>query len=277
MKIICDCGREVSLTTQCQQFSNEIRQHSTFVTFSIARELFGQDFYGAAEIERTFGIRPTDLPPIPFTYDELKRAHSLGHMLICRQSFLAGNPVTIAFMDKRMGALGKQPARWDIANSWSKDEAFQTSETSRQGWALVAKDVLPGSTNKNFWEQTELLAREYSQSMAHSLAVTEWDGAKDHIKSFMSSDWKEAARQLSALNINRLTRQTAVEVIYDALLRREIYGVQPLQNMYTWTSDRVSGGGLVYVGDFASDGAGVYYHGPRSAAPNLGVVFSRSS
>lgn len=44
---------------------------------------------------------------------------------------------------------------------------------------------------------------------------------------------------------------------------------------YSWTSSRGSGGGLVYVGDFDSAGAGVFSRSPDDSYSILGVCLSR--
>ena len=54
------------------------------IEFQEARELLGEDLIGPEEIEKTWGVRPEEIPDIPFSREELERAKEMGQMLLLR-------------------------------------------------------------------------------------------------------------------------------------------------------------------------------------------------
>ena len=86
---------------------------------------------------------------------------------------------------------------------------------------------------------------------------------------------------LANLQLNQLTRQIPVEVIYDLMLafqnsQDSDEKTRLLESMYTWTARRDSDGELVYVGSFGAGGARVSARRPDGPPPDFGVVFSHS-
>ncbi len=107
-------------------------------------------------------------------------------------------------------------------------------------------------------------------------AVEEFNGQRAEIEGLIDSDWKEAAARLEALKITELTRQTPVEALYDLLMYQQNNSERLLENMYSWTGRRGSGGLLVGVGLFLSGGVRVRADLPGLRSDDLGVSFSRS-
>ncbi|MCX6782123.1 MAG: hypothetical protein NTW66_03340 [Candidatus Magasanikbacteria bacterium] len=56
------------------------------VTLAEAERIFGEDFHGPEAVEKTFDfhVRESEVPPIPFSQEDLERAKELGQMLILR-------------------------------------------------------------------------------------------------------------------------------------------------------------------------------------------------
>ncbi len=260
-----------------------------------AEHIMQKDFLGPEAIEKTFSFKPEikDIPLIPFSKAELERVKELGQFLILRVDKTPdGRPLTMKKMNELKGGKtsdgGKILYRNDNtgkikSDTWHKDEAFFTAETPSLGWALVSKEVIPNSTDKNYLEQTEIIAnylktkvcKDQVMSEEYKGAINEFKQAKEGIKELMSSDWQAAAKKLALLKINQLFRQTSSEVLYDMLLRKEKIGEYLLSHHWTWTKSRASGGDLVLVGAFDLGGVFVNRNTPDYSLSHLGVAFSR--
>lgn len=257
------------------------------VDLTEAKTIFGQDFIGPEEIENAFlsKIEIGSVAPIPFSKEELERAKEMGQMLIYRASKTSdGSPLTMKAIGDILGGKVKDEGKIFFDTDWYKDEKFFTEDIVEEGWALVSKELAPDSTNKNYLEQTDLLVEQLGKSFGgfDSLpseyvdAVQEYDSAKEEIAGLITSDWQKAAEKLENLKINQLLRQSPSEAIYDMMAYFQCRGERILNNAYTWTKRRASGGNLVSVGLFGSDGVGVHRYGPGDADGSLGVSFSRS-
>ena len=255
-----------------------------------AKEILGKkDVLGIEEIENTFGIkvRAEDVPNIPFSKEELEKAKELGQFLILRVG--EGSDGKKLTMENMHGILADEFKKEGLGKilhevSWYKDEDFFKKETPKLSWSLVSKEVVPDSTNKNYLQQTERMIDYVQDSVfkgktmpkEYQDALREFAEKKSTIQKMMSNDWQKAAEMLAELSINKLTRQSPSEFIYDMIAYLKSNKERLLENMYTWTSRRRSGGGLVLVGGFGSDGAGVGCYGPDYSDDGLGVSFSRS-
>lgn len=168
---------------------------------------------------------------------------------------------------------------------WYKNEEFFKAEKPRAGWRLTTKDVIPGSTSKNYLQQTDLLIEHLTTNVYKSRplpqiyadAFAEYATKKDEIASLMTGDrWKDASRMLSELALTQLLRETPVEVLLRLILNSYAKNQKPLPSTYTCTARRDSGGRLVPVGHFDDDGARVYDGVPGRTTSHLGVCLSRS-
>ncbi|MCL4437658.1 hypothetical protein M1513_01300, partial [Patescibacteria group bacterium] len=142
---------------------------------------------------------------------------------------------------------------------------------------FVSKETLAGSTDKDYVEQTRILRDHLDKNGL--LTDKERDECSDKIldklKITMSKDWESAAKTLSELEINKNHRRTPSEALYDSSIVLLSRGKKLLENNYDWTSVRSSGGWLVFVGPFGSDGLSVYYAKPGRSSSYLGVCPSR--
>lgn len=252
------------------------------------------DVLGPEAIKKSFGIevRMEAVPPIPFSREELERAKTLGQLLILRVNKSSdGTDLTMNKMNELLLEKFKREGLGKVVyegSDWYKTEEFFTSETPSLGWALVSKEVIPDSTSKNYLGQTEVLANYIKNQLFLGMPIpSQWQEAldefwakKDLIYPLVSSTdellWKDAAKQLSELKLNRLARQTPTEVLYDLLVRFQTSSERLLENRYTWTKRLSSRGGLVGVGYFDADGAHVSDVRPDRSGGSLGVSFSRS-
>ncbi len=252
-----------------------------------AKEILGSDCLGPEEVEKAFGIKinSAEVPSIPFSATELEKAKGLGQFLVLRANCdLDGSPLTMERMEGLLSARFEgrdEKVLYDT--DWYKGEKFFTEETPQMEWALTSKEVIPDSTSKNYLEQTDTIIGYLNQAFPGGAlpkefqeAVEEFNGKRSEIERLIDSDWKEAAARLEALKITELTRQKPVEALYDLIMYRENNEQRLLENIYSWTGRRNSGGGLVGVGGFGSDGVCVDADGPGDRGGALGVSFSRS-
>ncbi len=91
----------------------------------------------------------------------------------------------------------------------------------------------------------------------------------------MDSDWKEAAKRLSELTINKNHRRIPSEVLYDILLAIKGNDERILENLYAWSNTLTSDGGLVSVGSAYRGGVDVSADRPVLRNDILGVVSLR--
>ncbi|PWB38577.1 MAG: hypothetical protein C3F02_02585 [Parcubacteria group bacterium] len=269
----------------------ESRQESQGKTsIEQAAEIMGTDFLGPDAVEKSLGVRleQRDVPAIPFSKEDLERARELGQMLILRIS-KSPDDETLSMkklndlLKERFAKEGKGKVLYDEAG-WKQNEDFYTSEAPQTAWALVSKEIVPGSTSKNYLEQTEILATYIQNSVfkdrpmpqEYADAIAELESQKTGIAALMGSNWQEAAKRLAELKLNELTRHTPVEALYDTDVRLLVHGDRLLEKTYTWTVRRLSGGKLVLVGYADADGARVSADEPGLRDDALGVSFSRS-
>lgn len=260
-----------------------------------AKEIMGHSFLGPEQIKTAFGIeiKPEDIPEMPFTKKTLERAKELNQMLILRTGQASdGEPLTMKQMSKMLKGKTKDGGKTLYSDggagmvkddAWYKNEDFYTKEAPQPCWALVSKEIITESTDKNYLEQTERIISYLKNEVfkdeelpeTYHEAVEEFEEQKEEIKALIGADWEKAAQKLEKLKITRLTRQSPAEVLYDILVNFQNNNERLLEETYTWTSRFVSDGGLVGVGGFGADGADVGSGMPGSGYDVLGVSFSR--
>ena len=260
------------------------------VTIEQAMEILGEDVLGPEAIEITFGFKPEEIPPIPFTIEDLERAKELGQFLELRVDQTSeGKPLNMGNMFDMLQPEFTAQNQGRILNSYGKSDSWYKNEdflkdVPQVQWVLISKDIIPNSLSKNYLQQTEVIADYIKNEVfkdkdlpdVYQEALDEFESKKAGIQSILSSNWQEAAKQLSELKINQLVRQLPVENMYDLVMYFKNNKKRLLEGKYTWTYRRASSGGLVDVGRFASAGAGVGGWAPGRVDGDLGVSFSRS-
>jgi hypothetical protein len=269
-----------------------------------------ENVFGPKEVEKTFGVRLREVPGIPFSVEELERAEKMGQMLVLRVDKTEdGKPMSLSAMNgilatrwekEKKGGLLNTVDGWRDAVTGEKDFA---EVAPRSGWALVSKDLLMhsaedekkygkeeakrlfDSTSKNYIEQTEVIINTLRESEKafkdievpeeYEEAIREFEANKDRLTKLMSENWEQAAKELSELKINQLTRQSIQEAIYDLAMYYDTRGKRLLPDKYAWSNSRFRLGGLVGLGDFGA--LGVRGHGwePGRRDGAVGVSLSR--
>ncbi len=270
--------------------SKERKPETLGLTVERAQEIMGADFLGPEAVEKTFGFLPEVIPALPFSESDLERAKELNQFLVLRvDQTTNGKPLAMKEINKMLEKQIKKEGKGKILfnTDWYKNEEFFTKDTPKLSWALVSKAEIPGSTSKNYLQQTEQIS-EYLANMVfkdidldkvppeYTEAMDEFEAQKAEIAGLITSNWQEAARRLSELKINKLTRQSPVDALYDFLMYLQNNNSRLMESKYTWTYRRASAGGLVSFGTSDAGDARVYGWAPGYAHGDLGVAFSRS-
>lgn len=265
------------------------------MTFEDVEKLFGKDFLGAQAVEQVFGTSPETIPDIPFSKEGLERAKELGQQLIYQSDVMnvkdpetgtleRNVPVTPANLEKYF-TKAHDGGRVFYDQNWYDDENFFKKERPRKGWRLTSKDLVPGSTNKSYLEQTEALIEYLSNEVfkgtklpkQYKDAIVKFARELPKITSLHVSNWKNASRALVNLQITKLTRELSVEVMYRLILNDHTNKIRLIRDDCTWTASRTSDGGIVGVGSFDRGGMDVNDDGSGIHDLDVGVSFSRGS
>ena len=276
------------------------QETDSHIEFQEAKELLGEDLIGPEEIEKTWGVRPEEIPDIPFSREELERAKEMEQMLVLRvEKTEDGKPMSLEAMidiiQKRWDKEGKGKLLYtdNEYKNWKERTGADFSQKSpRTGWAFVSKELLPQSTSKNYAQQTEVMVAYLKDNVFKDMeipeeyeeAFQEWEQVKQTDKNIQELlrnpdnpkyDWQQAAKELAELKITQLTRQSIQETIYDLALYYDKNGKRLLPNVYTWSNSRSTGGYLVYLGGFGAKGVLGGRWTPDNRFGDLGVLLSR--
>jgi hypothetical protein len=249
--------------------------------FREAETILKENFLGPDAFEKTFGFKPDNVPALPYSTAELEKCNALNEQVVLRLATDAdGNPMNIP----RLQALFKEKTGQKLLyTDWDPAKQPFAAETPKLEWKRVSKDVIPGSKNKNYFDQTVILydylvkagtllndANERTRLVAEVQRIhAKYDQDPD-------SNWKQAADELATIPINKTYRRKAVETLSDVGLRKGAVGDYQLPaGSYDWGNSRHSGGNFVYVGYFDAQGASVSSIRPGSSDPDLGVCSSR--
>jgi hypothetical protein len=222
--------------------------------FGEVRELFGPDFLGIEEAEQFTGRPLTSeekrmaeekwqkkIEEQGLTKEALEQLKQEGFMIVLRVGTLAGKEKKDKEMPVTIKNLKKKfPLFYN--QDWYKNESFADEPLSGIDWGIVKKEVLDESKSKNWDEQEEILKA-----------------------------WAEA----HGVDEKFVRRRTPTEVAYDVLAYFKVRNERILERDWDWTSVQSSGGKFVFVGNFDSDGLGVYFVTRDSRYSFLGVCPAR--
>lgn len=256
------------------------------VALKEAREILGEDVMGPEEIEKAFGFKPKEVPPLPYSREDLEKAKEIGEMLVLRTDKDGeGRPLTMQRISSIV--VSKGPATFPRLSGTYRDQAYFNQSTPQSEWKLVSKDILPGSTNLNYLDQTRLL-RDHLKDAGLLTPEDEAECSDAHLdeisRLFKNHETTgQAWRKLESLAVNYKHRRAPVEVLYDLQVRYGTGGERLLSNRYDWTNANemvsIPGGmekdGKVCVGLFTHDGASVAHQYPASKTMQVGVVSVR--
>lgn len=203
-------------------------EKSTAVSLEAAREIMGRDFLGSEEIERAFGreLRHYEIPAIPFSEAELVRAKELGQFLVLRSNEgMNGMKLTMENMYRLRLLRQSQADTSGTLDRYAMNPGYDffAEDVPSLRWALVTKDVIPGSLDQKAVEQTRILVdyiknevfRDQQLPEEYAVAICEFEDKEAELLELQETDWNLCAYKLSQLAINRICRRTPVEVLFD--------------------------------------------------------------
>jgi hypothetical protein len=238
-----------------------------YISETEAQMILGKEFLGSEAIAAVFGpdTVPTKIPHIPFSREELEQARDLNNQFLILRT-------------------DKIPA--DRLKFSSTKISLEKAPTTR--WALVTKDVIPGTIHTNYFDQTEQIIKYLWLQVfkgrkipkEYLAAIAEYESQKEELILLAASrnedEWKPAAKRLAALKITLLCRQTRDEALYDLEVYHRINKEYLLPNKWTWTASPDSLGTLFIVGHFDAKSACVSGLGADRTVTSLGGCFSRT-
>lgn len=256
---------------------------ASLVTTNFARQLFvrGTDFLGPEEILKTFGsslaIPEDQVPPIPFTEEELDRAKALGQCLELHE------PISMLEMNRVLGNKLGDGALLYNTGRYEKEPFYATDKSSDWHWRLTTKTVIPDSAGENYLGQSLALARYLKTQVyagqelpgIYAKAIAELKAREQELAKLMDEDCQKAALELANLAINQNCRETPSQVLQSIAMYQVVNGEYLLPNMWTWTNTRTSDGYLVRVVYADPHGVIVVRNDSRYSSGDLGVRFSR--
>lgn len=249
-----------------------------------AREILGEDMLGPEAVREAFGvhIEEDEIPELLYSREDLEKAKELGEMLVLRVHSVTALPLTIQRIEELIQPkMTEEEGQLLFDQDWYDNEEFYKEATTKNEWKLVSKDLVPFSVDQDYIEQTKVLRDHLAAIGALSDEELEncSDEKLDEIKEFMDSDydknWPEASKRLQELLVNQNHRRTAVEALYDWVLKFKNSGERLLESEYDWTNTRSSDGSLVDFGYAGTGGANVGRGRPRYSSALLGVVSVR--
>ena len=260
-----------------------------------AKEIMGnREVMGPAEVKKAFGIEiaESELPPIPFNEQELKKAKELDQFLVLRVNKAPdGQPLTISKMQEILSDdFSKKGAGKVLSDTygWRETQTFYTDETPDLGWALTSKQVIAVSTGKNYIEQSFMIADYLEDQVFNGVempdeykeAIKELKDKEEELTEIIKTgDSSEHRSEISKLKLNKLTRQSSAEALYDILIYFQNNDERLLEDEYTLThTTSFIVANYVCVGYFNFDGAHINYVPDCYSdyeSDHLGVVFSR--
>ena len=283
---------EATAENKIPSHDREWKRRKTELSVREAVEAMGVDnVLGPEKAAATFGldIESLEIPPVPFSVAEIERAGELGQFLVFRVSKAEdGGQLSMKKMDEVLSWRFETEGKGTVLSAtsgWCKNDPFFAAMVPNDGWALVSREVVPGTTSKDYLEQTDELIRYLKEEVFQGralpqesvAAIEEFQAVRPQIAALIYSDsnWLDGAERLEALKITRLLRPSPVEMMYDEMLAYDHASVRGRSDVRTWTSGRSDMGGFVLAGRAGKEGLFFFEHMPDGGDASLGAVFAR--
>lgn len=270
------------------------RDAKVFGDIQKAKEILKKDCLGPEELEKIFPVemKMEDVPPIPFSSEELAEAKKMGQFLILRIPEFG----TLGELEKVLDGKTKNPRESHFTsnvfsyNTMDKIKIeYVKSEMVRSGWALVSKDYLPHSTGQDFITQLDVLAGyledNFGEQMppAYREAIDEYQKEKKDLQGYFTrfanvDDWpKWLSEFIRDLKIIQLTRPTAIEMVYDSVAQFLANGTRIFKNNLVFTNNLTDLGEFITLGNnnLGKTGLKIYAAMPNTRFRDFGTIFSR--
>lgn len=274
-------GRSQKLNVELHKSIYELRREMLLHSMERARETIGKkNFIGPEEINEYIKINFDEVPQIPYSDAELKDAKLEGMMLVLRMSKdRDGNDLTVQKLNEILQPRMKKGTKLLNGSIESTSPHCLTTETCTMQWKLVTNEHLQNSTGKDYLQQTQLI-RDWAK-LNDELTPEEEQECSDAVLkelsmlSSWSSNWREAARRLSELKVNKNHRTTMVESFWDIALTFLVHQRNRVERDMIWTTSIGANGSLFVLGNFTDDGMTFAGTPPMSTSGTLGVTYTR--
>ena len=288
-----------SLETKMKKIKDALIELKSLLHVSLeqAQEIMDQGdyrgFMGPEQVKLAFGIEAQDIPEIPFSRREIKRAKELGQMLILRVDRApGGQPLTMKkiselLLNNPIKRFKGQVVKHVFTEEWYENEDFFLKETPQPGWVLVSREVITDTTECNYLIQTEKLIKYLTDDVFQNTdipeiyrqAIKEFNQVRkqEKLDELIDQDWRKAAQILENLQITRLLRQSPAEVLYDLMIYFQNNEERLLPKTYCQTRRRCFNGLFVRAGLFELSGVLIGREEPYQSSKNFGVCLSRRS
>ncbi|MDO8598638.1 MAG: hypothetical protein Q7S02_00855, partial [bacterium] len=211
----------------------------------VARELLGERMvFGPEAVRAMFGIelRLENIPPIPYSREELERAKENGEVLVLRIDHDGeGRPLTLDRMEgilrERGGQVFARPD--DVEDARQFDMEFFTKDIPRVGWVLVRVAEIPETRHLSIEGQQAFMRRDIAaleREVQRLPAIWDREGIPAEVRPSLPSI--EDLRAAMARLPEDAELPNAADVVFDDLLRRT-RGEVALTDMAVATSSRV--------------------------------------
>lgn len=246
-----------------------------------AQEAIGtENFIGPEQIHEFIPINFDDVPKIPYSIEELKKAKEQGIMLVLRlDTDEKGKKLTGLRLNGILSPHLK-PGHKLFQNTDFWSESFFTTEVCRPGWKLVTQEVLKTSVGKNLIVQTRML-RDKAKSEGILSVEDEQECSNEVLDQFLTDLWSltrrsDAMKRLSQLAVNQKYRPTFIESLWDTVLSSYILKKNRLARTSLVTSTTSSDGTFVSLGHVSSFGINVdQFTWADDNVKTIGTVFTR--
>lgn len=213
-----------------------------------ATQALGGAVLGPQQLQAALGFDPlsvlneaerTAVATVPFSADTLAAAKHDGAVLVLRIPRRPAGPLTMLTLAETLGG-GLDPkvhqgVGYSLRGEWTIDEQpFACSETCDAGWRLVARAVLPATTNLGYRAQDTLLE---GLGGARSVPI----------------------------------RRSAIEIAYDTLLWHRAHGERLLADTWDWSRSASTDQGFAALGEFSGTGMRVVAYSRAVKFGTLGV------
>jgi hypothetical protein len=214
-------------------------------TVEQARAILGDDVIGPDELRAALGgVDDLDRTAtrVPFSSAELERARNDGMFLILRAGRAAGAPVTLLWLIERFPESFDQNSLrkmgYQLRDEWGIElEPLAATDTCKEQWALVGKDLLPDTRNLTYDEHDAILDQYGAQRGAPG----------------------------------RVRRRSGIEIAFDVIVYHRVRGQRLLGKSWDWSSSRTTDGGFLNIGRFNEAGLQVFSYSRAVRHGQLGV------
>ena len=242
--------------------------------------------FGPAEVAQVWEVELKEVPPIPYSREDLEKAKKLGMYLILRLDHdKDGRPLTGQRMNELKQAEFDRQGKGKILNNaegWYKDKEFFTKEKPQLAWALTSCDIMADSVDKDYIEQIRYLRESLKQQgwLSEEEEKECSDQRLQEIREIMentndSQRFVKLSELIQELMITQNHRLSFAETLYDFVSILLSKNKRNLLNKWNWTKSRTFSGDVVIFGMCDGSGASVVGCIPDGRSGGLGVAFSR--